>query len=278
MLNSNSLRQNLERKKRDRLRLIQGDSAEVLKSIESCSVDLVLTSPPYDNLRDYNGFTFDFETIAKELTRVLRPGGVIVWIVADAVINGSESGTSFRQALYFKDECGLNIHDTMIWDKGAAPFPCINRYNSSFEFMFIFSKCQPSNVNLLRDRINKTAGSTVHGTSRQKDGSTVVKSGVAAGRFVNEVGVRMNVWQQVNPGIAGILHPATFPFQLAHDHILSWSKENQTVLDCFMGSGTTGEAAYKLNRNFIGIEISKEYFDLAQGRILGFRSLKRQNK
>ncbi len=271
-----SLKLKLEEKKRDRFSLFNGDCVEVLKSIDSCSIDMVLTSPPYDDLRDYHGYSFDFETIAKELSRVLRPGGVIVWVVGDSVFDGSETGTSFRQALYFKDECGLNIHDTMIYQKHGISFPESTRYYQNFEYMFIFSKGKPSAINLIADRKNIAEGRiATSASSRLADGTTKVNRD--NGSKVGEIGVRMNVWQLSN-GSRGVWseHPATFPYQLAHDHILSWSRENQTVLDCFMGSGTTGEAAYKLNRNFIGIEISKEFFDLAQGRILGYRKLRSQ--
>jgi DNA modification methylase len=262
-------RQNLESKKREKFRIEHGDSAHVLKTIESASVDLVVTSPPYDGLRTYNGYSFDFEAIAQELTRVLRPGGVIVWVVGDAVEDGSETGTSFRQALYFKDECGLNIHDTMIYQKFGMPFPESTRYYQNFEYMFVLSKGTPTTVNLLEDRPNKSAGMKSDGTRRQRDG-TLVK--VAKPVIMKDVGVRFNIWQ-IAPSGVGVwsAHPAVFPYELAYDHIRSWSRENQLVLDPFCGSGTTGEAAYDLNRRFLGIEISAEYIQIAEKRILGIR-------
>jgi DNA modification methylase len=120
-------------------KIICGDCLEVMKKIPDGSVDLVLTSPPYDNLRTYNGYNFDFEGIAKELHRVTKDGGVIVWVVGDATIKGSETGTSFKQALYFK-EIGFNLHDTMIYHKNNYPPLTHNRYEQCFEYMFVFSK------------------------------------------------------------------------------------------------------------------------------------------
>lgn len=272
-----SLKEKLDAKKRDRYTLLLGDSALRLSEIPSVSIDLVVTSPPYDNLREYNGYTFDFETIAKELTRVLRPGGVIVWVVGDAVVNGSETGTSFEQALYFKGRCGLNLHDTMIYQKVSCAFPESVRYYQNFEYMFVFSKGPPSSVNLLKDKLNLSTGrKATPYSSRLINGETQVLED--KGRVVRESGVRMNVWQMHNNS-RGIWsdHPATFPYQLAHDHILSWSLPNQTVLDPFCGSGTTGEAALRLDRYFIGIEISEEYMKIAENRILGIKK-KREKK
>ena len=226
-------------------------------------IDLTVTSPPYDNLRTYNGYSFDFESIAKELYRVTKEGGVVVWVVGDAVIKGGESGMSFKQALYFK-EIGLNLHDTMIWEKDTFTFPDKTKYRSSFEYMFVISKNKPKTINLINDRKNKYSGTIVHGTSRGKDGKTFTKSNHNKSH-VKEYGVRFNVWQINTEKQNKTKHPAVFPINLAQDHIKTWSNENDTVLDCFMGSGTTGLACKNLNRDFIGIEIDKEYFVLKQG-------------
>lgn len=245
--------------------LIQGDCLEKMKDIADGSIDLTVTSPPYDNLRTYNGYTFDFEGIAKELYRVTKQGGVVVWIVGDATINGSETGTSFKQALYFKD-CGFNLHDTMIWQK-ISPYTNKNRYISCFEYMFIFSKGAKNKANLICDRKNKHAGVQVHGTSRHYNGKMQSLSCKQKAKTIKEYGSRYNIWE-INPANKrGELHPAVFPEQLAHDHIISWSNEGDTVLDCFLGSGTTGKMAKQLNRNFIGIEISPEYLKIAESRI-----------
>jgi DNA modification methylase len=253
-----------------------GNCLEVMKSMPSDSVDLTVTSPPYDNLRTYNGFTFDFEGIAQELYRVTKDGGVIVWIVGDATVKGSETGTSFRQALYFK-EIGFNLHDTMIYQKlGGGAKGSNYCYWQQFEYMFVLSKGKPKALNLIHDKKNewfgtkagKLAGRNVDG-SIKKDRSHVSKD-------VKEFSKRGNVWiidsgfmKSTSDKIA-YKHPAIFPESLAKDHIISWSNEGDTVLDCFMGSGTTGKIAKQLNRNFIGIEISQEYLDIAKERIESF--------
>ena len=247
------------------INLIQGDCLEKMKDIADGSIDLTVTSPLYDNLRTYNGYTFDFEGIAKRLYRVTKQGGVVVWIVGDATIKGSETGTSFKQALYFKD-IGFNLHDTMIYLKDQLAFPDRNRYYNAFEYMFVFSKGKPKTVNLIQDKANKSFGKKVHGKSRQKNGDLTNRS--KEGLDYKEFGVRWNYWLMYNQS-RGVhnKHPATFPEQLAHDHIISWSNECDTVLDCFLGSGTTGKMAKQLNRNFIGIEISPEYLKIAESRI-----------
>lgn len=246
------------------IELICGDCAEVMAKMPAESVDLTVTSPPYDNLRTYNGYSFDFEKIAKELYRITKPGGVIVWVVGDATINGSETGTSFRQALYFKD-IGFNLHDTMIYQKSTPPLSH-NRYEQNFEYMFVFSKGRPNTFNGIRvprkykdNRKNKAFG-------RNKDNSR--DYGYATN---NQTVLKTNVWNIFAGGgssdkIAS-KHPAIFPEQLANDHIISWSNPGDVVLDPFMGSGTTGKMALLNGRKFIGIEISEEYYRIAQNRI-----------
>lgn len=249
-----------------------GDCLEVMKTLSGNSIDLTVTSPPYDNLRNYNGYCFDFEGIAKELYRVTKDGGVVVWVVGDATINGSETGTSFRQALYFKD-IGFNLHDTMIYQKNNFANPSSNRYHQIFEFMFVLSKGKPKTFNPIKDRKNVCAGESNWGTNkaRQKDGSFKERPK----KIVSEYGMRYNIWEfMTSKGFATkdnfvYSHPAIFPEKVANDHIFSWSNEGDTVLDCFLGSGTTGKVAKQLNRKFIGIEISQEYLDIAKRRING---------
>lgn len=233
---------------------------ETMKRMSDKSVDLVVTSPPYDNLRSYNGYSFDFEPIARELFRVVKQGGVLVWVVGDQTIKGSETGTSFKQALLFK-EIGFNLHDTMIWEK-TGMLPTQDRYYAIFEYMFIFSKGKPKSTNFIEDKPNKGGGRI------QKKDSCINKGNQKTGNgtFIRKhVGRRTNIWRIAIGENSG--HPAIFPEQLATDHIISWSNEGDTVLDPFMGSGTTGVACKKLNREFIGIEISQEYCDLARRRI-----------
>ena len=247
-----------------------GDCLELMKDIPDGYVDLTVTSPPYDNLRTYNGnieqWNFDkFKEIAKELYRVTANGGVVVWVVADATIKGSETGTSFRQALWFMD-CGFNLHDTMIWEK-ISPFQHKNRYISSFEYMFVFSKGKPKTANIICDRKNKWAGTQIHGTERQASGKTKNLSDVQKSKKVKEYGARYNIWDITPCKSNKTCHPAVFPEHLAKDHIISWSNEGHTVLDCFMGSGTTGVACVNTNRRFIGIELDEGYFNIAKERI-----------
>jgi site-specific DNA-methyltransferase (adenine-specific) len=235
------------------------------ENMQDSSVDLTVTSPPYDNLRSYNGFTWDFEGVAKELYRVTKDGGVVVWVVGDQTTKGSETGTSFRQALYFMS-IGFNLHDTMIWDKETCIFPCASRYHQSFEYMFVFSKGQPKIYNIIHDRKNKWAGTLVHGTDREVDGTTMKKSGHNT-RLVKDIGARFNVWRLPNTGKRGNKHPATFPEQLANDHIISWSNPGDLVFDPFCGSGTTCKMALVNKRSYIGIDVSEEYCGIAEKRI-----------
>lgn len=252
-----------------------GNCIELMKEIDDISVDLTVTSPPYDNMRDYHGYTFEFEEIAKELYRVTKDGGIVVWIVGDAVINGSETGTSFKQALYFK-EIGFNLHDTMIYEKSGMPFPMKNRYYQSFEYMFVFSKGKPKSVNLIADRKNVTGGQSVarKTAERQSDGSIISNSAYKndPNRKRKEIGVRFNIWRFKNSASCGdkiaLKHPATFPEDLANDHIISWSNEGDLVLDPMCGSGTTCKMAKNLNRHYIGMDISEEYCKISRTRLL----------
>jgi site-specific DNA-methyltransferase (adenine-specific) len=241
------------------------DNMVGLQALPDACIDMTVTSPPYDNLRTYNGFAWDEEGLIRELYRVTKPGGVVVWIVNDATVNGSETGTSFRQALAFK-EAGFNIHDTMIWKKAGTPFPASTRYYPNFEYMFIFSKGMPKSVNLIEDRPNKYAGTPVHGTGRQPDGTTKPHSG-AKKRAIKPFGVRFNVWEVTEAKNNKTGHPAVFSEQLAHDHIISWSNPGDVVLDPFMGSGTTAVACIKTGRKYIGFEISEEYCRIAEERV-----------
>lgn len=234
-------------------RIICGDNCEVLTTMPPESIDLVVTSPPYDDLRTYGGHSWDFPRLAGELTRILKPGGVIVWVVADATVNGSETLTSMRQAIHFKDVCGLNVWDTMVYQKSVCPFPDANRYYQGWEYMVVLSKGSPKTFHALKDRINKSAGRKVTGTERQKTGGTRRKACI--GNEVKAKGVRFNVWL-IEDGSRQGDHPAPFPQALASDHIQSWSNPGDVVLDPFAGSGTTLKAAKELGRSFVGIEVN----------------------
>jgi len=249
--------------------LICGDAISVLNKMRPKSIDLVVTSPPYDNLRDYKGYSFDSTGIIKGLYRVLKPGGVVVWVVGDATIGGSETGTSFKQALAFMN-AGFLLHDTMIYQKTNFSNPSLSRYHQIFEYMFIFSSGKPKTFNSIKDKKNLTAGKTCFGVNTQRLATGEIRER-GTKSIVSEYGQRGNVWllktaSQENPCKKN-LHPAQFPLQLAIDHIISWSNPGDLVLDPMCGSGTTGVAATDLGRNFIGVDISSEYIKLAARRI-----------
>lgn len=235
---------------------------DTMKRMPDSFIDLTLTSPPYDNLRNYKGYSFDFENIAKELYRVTKEGGVLVWVVADATINGSETGTSFRQALYFKD-IGFNLYDTMIWVKPSPQAPTESRYYDVFEYMFILSKGKPKTMNLLADRNNISFGNISKKETRSCRENRKILN---VTRTVKEYSRRFNVWN-ISRGNNITQHPAVFPEQLVNDHIISWSNENDLVYDPFMGSGTTAKMAIANKRNWIGSEISSEYCEIIKKRI-----------
>ena len=246
-----------------------GNCLDLLKTIPNNYIDLTVTSPPYDNLRTYGGnFNWDFDqfkSIALEIFRVTKNGGVVVWVVADATIKGSESGTSFRQAIYFKD-IGFNLHDTMIYAKNSYMPLTHNRYEQAFEYMFVLSKGKPKSWNPIR------VPSITAGTKRNRGKSKANESSYAQ-RGRNEKTIVKDTKQAPNIFYYDVgkndktAHNAPFPEQLAYDQIISWSNPGDIVLDPFMGSGTTGKMAKLSNRNFIGIEISEVYFKIAENRI-----------
>lgn len=242
------------------------DNVIGLRRLPDSCVDLTVTSPPYDNLRDYKGFTWDAEGLIRELYRVTKPGGVVVWIVNDATVKGSETCSSFRQALTFR-AAGFNLHDTMIWKKAGTAYPDKVRYYANFEYMFVFSKGKPKAVHLIADKPNIHANTKVKRTERQKDGSVRISSGSKKGRLIKEMGVRYNVWDVAEEKNNTTGHPAVFSLRLARDHIVSWSEPNDLVLDPFMGSGTTAVAAIETGRQYIGFEIAPEYCNIAETRI-----------
>ena len=243
-----------------------GDSEELLKELPDNFVDLVVTSPPYDNLRKYNGVgeTWNhekFKKIADQLVRTLKPGGIIVWNVNDKTEAGSETGTSFRQALYFMD-AGLKLNDTMIWLK-TNPMPQVKqpRYNQVFEYMFVFSKGTPKTFNPIMVPC-KCAGQDYDSTCKNMGG----ESGRTKKHFkINSEKVDDNVWQFAIAQNKTI-HPATFPYELPYRHIRSWTNEGDIVLDPFVGSGTTALAAIDLDRKFLGFEMDEQYYMLSVDR------------
>lgn len=246
------------------------DCCEAIKRMPDESVDLTVTSPPYDNLRTYGNQENDwcmkkFYGLAKDIYRVTKSGGIVVWIVNDETVNGSETGTSFQQALYFR-EIGFCLHDTMIWKK-ICPYTHPNRYIQDFEYMFIFSKGKPKTANLICDRKNKWGGIAVHGTERLKTGETKQFSMIQKAKTIKEYGARYNIWDIPGEKNNRYGHPAPFPKKIAIDHILTWSNEGDIVLDPFIGSGTTAVACKNLGRNFIGFEINPKWHKIACDRL-----------
>jgi len=266
--------------------IYNGNSIEVLKTFENESVDLIVTSPPYDDLRFYGKnnkqeidglWNFDvFTQIADELTRVLKPGGVIVWVVGDATIKGGETGTSFKHALYFKENCNLMIFDTMIYQKNSFNFPSKDKYHQVFEYMFVFSKGKPKSFNPIEDRSNTYYNVPRWGkyTSREKTGELSNRESKDNAIISKHyLGKRVNIWKygtgsnvSTSDKIA-YEHPAIFPEKLAIEMILSWSNKGDVVLDPFCGSGTTVKSAKILKRNFVGIELNKDYIPIIEERL-----------
>tara|TARA_R110000824_G_scaffold401783_1_gene616200 strand:- start:24508 stop:25290 length:783 start_codon:yes stop_codon:yes gene_type:complete len=245
--------------------IILGDNCEVMSHWPDECIDLVVTSPPYDDLRTYGGHSWDFERLAGELTRVLKHGGVIVWVVADATVNGSETLTSMKQAIHFKDVCGLSVHDTMVYEVAGTGAKGSNyAYWQSWEYMIVLAKGTPKTVHRIAD-IKNSAG----GKKRSSIGSAHLNAektrGERKGIINPEWSVRPNVWRYA-AGKESTGHPAPFPEKLAKDHVTSWSNPGDIILDPFAGSGTTLNAAKELNRRFIGIEVNPEYVDICHKR------------
>jgi site-specific DNA-methyltransferase (adenine-specific) len=229
-------------------------------------VDFVITSPPYDDIRNYNGFYFEFEKIAIELYRIIKKGGVVIWVVADSTLEGSETGTSFKQAIFFKEKAGFRIHDTMIYYKNNPMPQTGNRYHQHFEYMFAFSKGNPKTFNPI------TEPTKYRGLANMKNRG---KEGILEYEKVlrtTEKKVGNVFFYSIGGGIStkdkiAYKHPAIFPEQLVFDQIYTWTNEGDLVYDPFIGSGTTAKIAHLMKRNWIGSEISEEYVKIANDRI-----------
>ena len=242
------------------------DCVSFMKRLGKECIDLTITSPPYDDLRNYNGYSFDCDSIAEGLFRVTRPGGVVVWVVGDKTVKGNKTLTSFKQALVFQ-KLGFNVHDVMIYKKKNTPFMRSNAYTNCFEYMFIFSKGSPKTFHPLKEPTIRH-GYEMLVSNKKADGV----NRKVLGRL-NEKKVRTNIWEYA-VGLGGstrdriaFKHPAIFPERLAEDHILSWSDEGDIVFDPMCGSGTTCKMARINSRNYIGCDISQEYVDLATERL-----------
>jgi site-specific DNA-methyltransferase (adenine-specific) len=250
-------------------KIIEGNCLDVMAGFDDESIDLTVTSPPYDDLRNYKGYKFPFEEIATELYRITKQGGVVVWVIGDATVAATETGTSFKHALYFK-EVGFNLHDTMIFRK-KNPIPQIyrKRYNNEFEYMFVFSKGVVKTHNpIMVDCLH--AGLELNG-SRYKNFSKNEQTREKLAKPVKDKKIKGNIWEYVvgkkQEDQESKGHPAPFPCELVRDHIKSWTNAGDIVLDIMSGSGTTARVAFEMGRDYIGIEISSEYCDLARERI-----------
>lgn len=250
-------------------KIICGNNIAIMKTFPDNIIDLTVTSPPYDNLRTYNGYSFDFEGIAKELYRITKDGGVVVWVVGDATVKGSETGTSFKQALYFK-EVGFNLHDTMIYAKENWVPLTHNRYEQQFEYMFVFSKGKPKTWSPIKINCIHAGRKNPNGTFRHTGKNTEPSH---TPKNVSNTKTSGNIWSyQVGNNKSttdkiAYQHPATFPEQLANDHIISWSNPGDLIFDPFIGSGTTAKMALLNGRDYLGIDISEEYCNIAKQRI-----------
>ena len=239
---------------------------DTMAKMPDCFVDLTVTSPPYDGLRTYNGYCFNFENVAKELFRVTKQGGVVVWVVADETKAFCESLSSFKQAIFFVESCGFGLLDTMIYHKSnyAPAYPALRRYANTFEYMLVFSKGKPKTFNpIQQDKVLKN-DKNKRSYFRQKDGSQILKI-IDCDRETKDAENLWTICPTKSKGAGN--HPAVFPEQLVIDHIISWSNEGELVYDPFMGSGTTAKMALLNNRKFVGSEISKEYCEIAEKRI-----------
>lgn len=241
---------------------------ETMSKMPELFIDLTVTSPPYDNLREYNGYCFDFENVAKQLFRVTKNGGVLVWVVGDSTQNGTESGTSFKQALFFK-EIGFNLHDTMIYQKINYVPLTHNRYEQSFEYMFVFSKGKPNTFNPKMVECKQYGKVEKYGLQRRQNHGlkhSMRLYSESEFKSTKEKKIAANIFSYTL-GREKTGHPAPFPEALANDHIQTWSKESDLVYDCFMGSGTVAKVCIESNRRFIGSEISNDYVELINNRI-----------
>lgn len=250
-----------------------------MSSIDAESVNLTVTSPPFGKLRTYKGYVFDHEAVLQGLFRITKPGGIVVWVVADQTDDGSESGDSFRQALYAK-EIGFKLHDTMIYMRNSVTNPSPIRYHSCFQYMFVFSKGKPKTTNLIRDHKNKTAGRKATAKhQREPDGTWRERSSFKQGKVRPEYSARWNIWTYdvgskcMADDREWVGHPAIFPLKLAEDHIKSWSEPGDLVFDPMSGSGQTVCAAKKLGRNYLGMDISPEYCELIERRLKLYRPI-----
>lgn len=252
---------------------------ETLGRMADGLLDMTMTSPPYDDLRDYNGYHFPVKEIAAALFRKTKPGGVVIWVVGDRTVNGDETLTSFRHAITFQ-EAGFKVHDTMIYAKNnPIPSDCGKRYRQAFEYMFCFSKDQPNTFNPITEP-TKSAGQKITafritGKGRGNVPDEDIGRAIKTERKVSNI-FAYNVGTSSSKDKIAFEHPAIFPEQLVEDQIKTWTNEGDLVYDCFMGSGTTAKVAHLLHRRWVGSEISEEYVKVAETRLSQYLAKERE--
>ena len=250
--------------------IICGDSAEVLKNFPDNSIDMVVTSPPYDGLRDYNGFSLDLHKIGKEIYRVLKDGGIAVMVIQDATKDFAKSLTSFRTIVDWCDNVGFRLFETVIYHKnGTEGAWWKQRFRVDHEYMPIFMKGKkPQYFNKEPLKIpSKHGGKVMSGSGNRRTDGTLSET---VRRPINTMKCRGTVWDYLMAGDKNPLkrkHPAVFPDKIPYDCIQCFCPEGGLVLDPFIGCGSTAVMAKVLGRNYIGIDISREYCDLAEERI-----------
>jgi site-specific DNA-methyltransferase (adenine-specific) len=253
------------------------DCVEGMKQIPGSSIDLVVTSPPYDSIRNYNGFTFDLHATGQGIHRVLRDGGIAAMVLQDQTSNFGKSLTSFRTVLDWCDNIGFKLFECVIYRKyGPEGAWWRNRFRVDHEYMPIFLKGnRPNYFDKEPLKIpSKHGGKVMTGSgSRRTDG----KTNHAVTRMINPTKCRGTVWDYLMAGDKDPIkrkHPAPFPDQIPKDFIGCFCPPGGIVLDPFMGCGSTAMAALALGRRFIGFEISPEYCSLAEERMKTFTSEK----
>ncbi|MBR1921447.1 MAG: site-specific DNA-methyltransferase [Kiritimatiellae bacterium] len=261
-------------------KIICGDSAAVMEKFPDNSIDMVVTSPPYDSIRDYKGFSADLSKIGRETFRVLKEGGIAVVVIQDQTKNYGKTLTSFRLAIDWCDNAGFKLFECLIYKKLGAEGAWWNkRFRVDHEYMMVFLKGdRPAYFN--KDPLKIPSK---HGGKVMTGGGTRLTSGIRIATraiHINPMKCRGTVWAYETAGDGSRLkhqHPATYPDRLPYDFIQCFCPEKGIVLDPFMGSGTTALAAKSLKRFYVGIDISQEYVDLAERRVVeDFEAYKRK--
>lgn len=247
---------------------------DTLRRMPDDLIDMTITSPPYDDLRDYKGYHFPVEEIAAGLFQKTKSGGVVIWVVGDRTLNGGETLTSFQHAITFQ-KAGFKVHDTMIYAKNnPIPSDCGKRYRQCFEYMFCFSKGQPKTFNPITQTIKqekafKSFRITKVGRNDLAHDHVAPKERKVDNIFYygdTEV-FYYNVGTSSSKDKVAFDHPAIFPEQLVEDQIKTWTDAGDLVYDCFMGSGTSAKIAHLTGRNWLGSEVSADYINIAQRRL-----------